>query len=567
STPHDVRGGRGRPGPRGRGLAGARSGESAAGHPGRPRDRRHGDGDRGDERQSPGAPAADGARPSHAHVRAQDLQRPRAGGRPCGQYRPVSGAAEPDPADRARARDRRDGPAPPRDAVRRARGLHPGRRRGRTGDLSPRRQGGRPARVRVPDPPYAHDGGPPHDRRRDGVVPGEPEPGAGGRPCDQHRRGRRLPCRGQVHQAPRRRSGRGGAVDRRIRGEPPPMTAGPLAATGPAPPPAEPRERLAALDVGSNSIRLLVAEYDPHAGLSIIDEVKDQPRLAQGLAPTARLAEAAMERALAPLARMREVCRRRGVRRIAAVATAAVREAANGEEVVRRVREELDLPLRVIDAGTEATLSYRSVAHHFRVLGARTLVADIGGGSLELIGAVDGLVELTLSLPLGAVRLTEMHLVGKRDPRREVASLRTQVRKQLKKAFRPREWTAATLIGSGGTFTSLGRMATARRGLPLPETVHGVSVATAEVETLLEWLSAKTPEQRRLVAGLNPQRADIILAGLAVTAELLALVDARTVTVSAFGLREGLLLEMVGGEAAPAPPDPLRLMREFVERC
>jgi exopolyphosphatase/guanosine-5'-triphosphate,3'-diphosphate pyrophosphatase len=345
------------------------------------------------------------------------------------------------------------------------------------------------------------------------------------------------------------------------------MTAGPLASAGPAPPPADGRERLAALDVGSNSIRLLVAEYDRQTGLSIIDEVKDQPRLAQGLAATGRLDDAAIERAMATLARMREVCRRRGVRRIAAVATAAVREAANGAAFVRRVREELDLPLRVIDAETEARLSYRSVAHHFRVVGARTLVADIGGGSLELIGAVDGLVELTLSLPLGAVRLTEMHLAGRRDARREVAALRTQVRKQLKKALRAREWTAATLIGSGGTFTSLGRMATARRGLPVPETVHGVSVATAEVETLLEWLSAKTPEQRRLVAGLNPQRADIILAGLAVTAELLALVDARTLTVSAFGLREGLLLEMAGGDAPPGAPDPLRLMREFVERC
>jgi exopolyphosphatase/guanosine-5'-triphosphate,3'-diphosphate pyrophosphatase len=346
------------------------------------------------------------------------------------------------------------------------------------------------------------------------------------------------------------------------------VTAGTLPTTAPAAPAAEPRERLAALDVGSNSIRLLVAEYDPQSGLSVIDEVKDQPRLAQGLAATGRLDDAAIERALAALARMREVCRRRGVRRIAAVATAAVREAANGEEFVQRVRTELDLPLRVIDADTEAALSYRSVAHHFRVLGARTLVADIGGGSLELIGAVDGLVELTLSLPLGAVRLTETHLLGRRDPRREVTTLRTQVRKQLKKAFRGREWTAATtMVGSGGTFTSLGRMATARRGLPVPETVHGVAVATAEVETLLEWLSAKTPEQRRMVAGLNPQRADIILAGLAVTAELLALVDARTVTVSAFGLREGLLLEMVSGDAAPAAPDPLRLMREFVERC
>jgi len=345
------------------------------------------------------------------------------------------------------------------------------------------------------------------------------------------------------------------------------MTARALPTTAATPPQADSRERLAALDVGSNSIRLLVAEHDPQTGLSIIDEVKDQPRLAQGLAATGRLDDVAMERALATLARMREVCRRRGVRRIAAVATAAVREAANGEEFVQRVRAELDLPLRVIDADTEAALSYRSVAHHFRLLGARTLVADIGGGSLELIGAVDGLVELTLSLPLGAVRLTETHLLGRRDARREVTTLRTQVRRQLKKAFRGRDWTAATMIGSGGTFTSLGRMATARRGLPVPETVHGVAVATAEVETLLEWLTAKTPEQRRLVAGLNPQRADIILAGLAVTAELLALVDARTVTVSAFGLREGLLLEMVSGDAPAAAPDPLRLMREFVERC
>jgi exopolyphosphatase / guanosine-5'-triphosphate,3'-diphosphate pyrophosphatase len=345
------------------------------------------------------------------------------------------------------------------------------------------------------------------------------------------------------------------------------MTAGPALEPAAAPAPAtEPRERLAALDVGSNSIRLLVAEYDPAAGISVIDEVKDQPRLAAGLARTGRLDDQAIDRAMLALGRMREVCRRRGVKRIAAVATAAVREAANGAEFARRVQDELDIPLRVIDADTEAALSYRSVAHHFRLAGARTLVADIGGGSLELIGAIDGLVELTRSLPLGAVRLTELHLHGKRDARRAIELLRTQVRKQLKKALRQREWTAAAVIGSGGTFTTLGRMAIGRRGLPIPDAIHGASVATGEVETLIEWLTEKTPEQRRLVPGLNPQRADIIVAGLAVTAELLSLVDARTLTVSAFGLREGLLLDMVGERQAPAA-DPLRLMREFVERC
>jgi exopolyphosphatase/guanosine-5'-triphosphate,3'-diphosphate pyrophosphatase len=123
------------------------------------------------------------------------------------------------------------------------------------------------------------------------------------------------------------------------------------------------------------------------------------------------------------------------------------------------------------------------------------------------------------------------------------------------------------LIGSGGSFTNLGRMAAARRGLSAADPVHGTAVNTAEVEHLLEWLSAMTPTQRAQVPGLNPQRADIILAGLAVTAELLQRVEAREVKVSAFGLREGLLLEMIGADAAPAAEDPLRLIREFVERC
>ncbi|MEO7985865.1 MAG: Ppx/GppA phosphatase family protein [Gemmatimonadales bacterium] len=326
------------------------------------------------------------------------------------------------------------------------------------------------------------------------------------------------------------------------------------------------RERIAAIDVGSNSVRLLVAEYDPASGLSIIDELKDQPRLAAGLASTGSLGAEAIERAMQTLARMREVCQRRGVRRIAAVATAAVREADNGKLFVRRVRRELDIPLRIIDPETEAALSYRSVAHHFRLAGERALVADIGGGSLELIGAVDGLVELTDSLPLGAVRLTELHLPGKRSARKEVVGLREYVARQLKRRVSGREWAAATIIGSGGTFTSLGRMVQARRGLPPGDSVHGLAVTAAEVEQLIDYLASRSIEERRQVPGLNPERADIILAGLAVTAELLDRVRARSITVSAFGLREGLLLEMAGAKETTTP-DPLRLFREFAERC
>ena len=329
----------------------------------------------------------------------------------------------------------------------------------------------------------------------------------------------------------------------------------------------ETRERLAAIDVGSNSIRLLVAEYGPVSGLTVIDEVKEQPRLAAGVATSRRLDEAAMERAMQALRRMREVCERRGATRVAAVATAAVREAVNGLEFVERVREELDIDLRIIDAETEAGLSYRSVAHHFPLEGGRTVVADIGGGSLELIGAVDGLVERSISLPFGAVRLTELHLSSDDDQWKEVRALRGYLRRQLRRKLPLRDWTAPTIIGSGGSFTNLGRMAVARRGLSASDAVHGVSISTGEVESLLEWLSRMTPARRQEVPGLNPQRADIILAGLAVTAEVLERIEAREVKVSAFGLREGLLLEMAGAETTPAATDPLRLSREFAERC
>jgi len=328
----------------------------------------------------------------------------------------------------------------------------------------------------------------------------------------------------------------------------------------------ETRERLAAIDVGSNSIRLLVAEHGPASGLTVIDEVKEQPRLATGVARTGRLDPAAMERALEALVRMRDVCERRGVSRISAVATSAVREARNGAAFAKRVREVTGFHLQVIDAEREAQLSYRSVAHHFPLEVGRTVVADIGGGSLEVIAAVDGLVDHAESLPFGAVRLTELYLPGKNPPK-ELRELRAYLRTQFRRRLPIREWSAQSVIGSGGSFTNLGRMVAARRGGSGSEAVHGGTITAAELEQLLEWLSGMSPERRAEVPGLNPQRADIIVAGLAVTAELLERIDAREIRISAFGLREGLILEMVGGDAATAADDPMRLAREFAERC
>ena len=324
-----------------------------------------------------------------------------------------------------------------------------------------------------------------------------------------------------------------------------------------------PGERCAALDVGSNSIRLIVADWDPERGFTPVDELKEQPRLAQGVGQTGRLDPVRLDAAYAALARMREMVTRRGVSRFAAVATAAVREASNGAEFAERVRTELGIPLEVIGPEREAQLSWRSVAHHVPMDHGRTLVADIGGGSLELIAAVDGLVEHTVSLPLGAVRLSEQQ---HRDTI-ALKALRKQVRHSFRKALPWRDWQRATLIGLGGTFTSLARIISRQRGDDA-SAIHRLRVTTAEVERLLEWLARRPVAERATVPGLNPARADIIVAGLAVVAELLDRIDAQELTVSTFGLRDGLLLELAGSPPPAASSDNrLRPIREMLERC
>ena len=292
--------------------------------------------------------------------------------------------------------------------------------------------------------------------------------------------------------------------------------------------------RLAAIDVGSNTILLTVAESAPD-GLAIVEEAEDQPRLGAGLGASSRLQDDAMRRALQTLTHMRDTCRRLNASRIGAVATAAVREAVNGDEFVHRVRE-LGIPLRTITPETEAALAYRSAAYRFGRAG-RMLVADIGGGSLELIGAVDGAVTLTLSLPLGAVRLTELGSSKE--------ELQRHVRRELVRALSGDEWRGARVIGSGGTFATVASMTLARRG-ENRDAIHGVTLSETEVQQLLETAAGMSLAELRQLPGIRPERADIIRAGLAAVVELLSAVHAGSVTVSRFGLRDGLLLEMSG---------------------
>ena len=329
----------------------------------------------------------------------------------------------------------------------------------------------------------------------------------------------------------------------------------------------EHHQRIAAIDIGSNSIRQIVADVSPDGTIRVVDEMKAAPRLGAGLGETGRLDEAHMDQAVEALTRMSTLARQLGAKRIEAVATSAVRDATNGQALLLRIRREAGLRPRILDGDEEARLAFRSALAHFELGHGRSVVMDIGGGSLEIALAADGLVERLLSFPFGAIRMTEKFLTAKQGEK-GLRKLRKHIRQALRKVIPVRDWRGAAVIGSGGTFTNLAGMFLARQGIRV-RSVHGTRIPRHELEHILEQLAAMTPEERLEVAGLNAGRADIIVAGLAVAAEVLARIEPRELTASAFGIREGLLLETARVRAVIADPGEARerSVMAFAEKC
>src|SRR5690349_21526054 len=207
---------------------------------------------------------------------------------------------------------------------------------------------------------------------------------------------------------------------------------------------AERLTRIAAIDIGSNSIRQIVADVTQAGAIQVVDEMKTAPRLGAGLEAEGTLAPESMDRAVEALQRMATLARQLGAARIEAVATSAVRDAANATEFLERVRRETGLKIRVLDGEEEARLSYRSAIAHFDLGVGRSVVMDIGGGSLELALSAEGIIERLRSLPLGALRLSERFLEDGRS--KGLKKLRKFVREQIRVSIPVRDWRGAQLI-------------------------------------------------------------------------------------------------------------------------
>ena len=325
--------------------------------------------------------------------------------------------------------------------------------------------------------------------------------------------------------------------------------------------------RIAAIDIGSNSIRAIVADVSNTGQIRTVDEMKAAPRLSTGVDETGHLSVECALSAIEALQRMATLATQLGVERIECVATSAVRDATDGPAFVRQVKKSTGLTVRVISGEDEARLSFRSAQAHFDLAHGRMVTCDIGGGSVELALSADGLVERLLSMPFGAIRATENYL-GKATRRGTVSKLRKALREEIRERFAVKEWRGAGMIGSGGTFTNVAGMLLAQQGITAARTVHGKVVRRGELEHLLDQLIEMSPVERLVVPGLNPARADIIVAGMAVAAEVMAFLDIRAFQTSAYGIREGLLLE--AAEVSPHATDPgegrRRSVQQFAER-
>ncbi|HVT30817.1 MAG TPA: Ppx/GppA phosphatase family protein [Lacipirellulaceae bacterium] len=333
--------------------------------------------------------------------------------------------------------------------------------------------------------------------------------------------------------------------------------------------PASAGTRIAAIDVGSNSIRLVVAEVLTSGGYRVLDEERENTRLAAALTKTGRLDPKAADATVTVLRNFLSIVAGYNVNHVRAIGTSALRDAADGPEFCDRVRKELKLSIEVISANEEARLAFLSVARAFDISGRKVAVADIGGGSTEIVLASSGLVDQVYETKLGAVRVAEECGVSGRSSPKRIQELRDFIDRALKKEVGKPPFVPDMLFGTGGTFTALASMIMARQG-SAGQPMWGFRVSRAQIRHLVADLASMPLERRGKVVGLSPQRADIIVAGLAIIERVMRHLHVNVVQVHTRGVRDGLMLTMV--QQMPTPPIVLMEERrtaveEFAKNC
>lgn len=331
--------------------------------------------------------------------------------------------------------------------------------------------------------------------------------------------------------------------------------------------------RIAAIDVGSNSIHMVIAQADADGGLTTLWRQKEMVGLGRMSFPSHKLSQLAMDRAVEALRRFQLEARRRNCEKILAVATSAVREAENGGDFIERARGELGLHVRVVSAKDEARLIYHGVRHAIDLKGGPHLLIDIGGGSVEFVVGDAERTLLLESRKMGAARMTARYV--KSDPispedRRALLNYYDRELSPLVEVIR--ELRPVRVIGTSGTMENLCAMS---GGLREGAGAHGPAgtIRREAFAELVERLLQLTSEQRGEIRGLDDQRKEQVIAGALLVRELFTRLDLKEITLCRSALREGMLVEYLSRHIPDLQirrevPDPRRRsVLDLARRC
>lgn len=334
-----------------------------------------------------------------------------------------------------------------------------------------------------------------------------------------------------------------------------------------------PPVKFGAIDVGTNSIHLVMVEVSPEGDFRILGRDKEMVQLGRGGFVEHVLTERAMEDGLACLTRFTKLARLKGVGRLRAVATSAVREARNGGDFVQRVRRGLGLELHVLSTEEEARLIYLAVRHAVNLGNDDHLVVDVGGGSVEVIVGNANRPEVLFSAKLGALRLSELYL--KKDPPAvdEIKALRRHVESVLAPLEnRVGRRRFEHCLATSGTFEHLAEICTRRRGEEQSDT-DVLRVSRAEIKSLLSDLIGTRQEELLKMPGMEARRVGTILPAATTLMVLARMFDISQFEYCDMALREGIIIDHIASRRAhflarATWPDPrTRSVVQLAERC
>jgi exopolyphosphatase/guanosine-5'-triphosphate,3'-diphosphate pyrophosphatase len=304
--------------------------------------------------------------------------------------------------------------------------------------------------------------------------------------------------------------------------------------------------RIGAIDVGTNSVHLVIADVSADGEITVVEKQRSQIALGEGGLDGSRLTPAAMQRCLAALQEFKHACDSFEVTDIHCAATSAVREAQNGVEFCRRIKAEIGIHVRIITGLDEARLIYLGARPHLDFSHGRILLVDLGGGSTEFVVCDSDTCHVRASLPLGHLRATALH--RRTDPmsQAEVEAIQAWTRDALTDlAARVHPDDVPRIVGTSGTMRCLARMATLARGGVPTEHDDGLILTAAELDELLVKF-VKTPEAKLgRLPGMDDKRRATLPAGAVVVAEVLRLFGKDSLQTSAYSLRDGLVVDWI----------------------